>query len=145
MDATTNRPSLDRRDFRAALEARRRELTQDIQRRVARIRDDSAPAAKEMDDVDTQDLDAALVDLATVTLRRIDEAIDRLDAGIYGLCTRCAEPISEARLRALPFALCCRDCETDRERQLMHAEEPARTRAWNRALTEGDLVVREEP
>ena len=122
MDATANRPLLDRGDLRAALEARRRELIEDVQRRIARIRDGSTPAAKELDDVDAQDL----------------------DAGIYGLCTRCAGPISEARLKALPFALCCRDCETDRERQLMHTEEPARTRAWTRALTEGDLVLREE-
>ena len=82
MDAiTTNRPPLDRREFRVALEARRRELIGDVQRRVARIRDGSTPAGKELDDADAQDLDAALVDLATVTLRRIDEAIDRLDAG----------------------------------------------------------------
>jgi DnaK suppressor protein len=145
MDAiTTNRPPLDRREFRVALEARRRELIGDVQRRVARIRDGSTPAGKELDEADAQDLDAALVDLATVTLRRIDEAIDRLDAGIYGLCTRCAEPISEARLLALPFALCCRDCETARERQLMHTEEPARTKAWTRALTDGDLALRED-
>src|ERR1035437_2983313 len=35
-------------------------------------------------------------------LRLVEEALDRLDAGDYGVCLACDEPIAEKRLRALP-------------------------------------------
>ena len=137
----------NRTSFRAALEARRRQLIDDLHRRVARIRENGADAtlARELDEGEARDLDAALVDLATTTIHRIDRALERLDAGTYGVCTRCREPISAARLRALPFALCCRDCETARELQDAAPDLPARSRAWTRALVSGDMVLREEP
>jgi DnaK suppressor protein len=48
-------------------------------------------------------------------LREIDAALDRIDDGTYGTCEECSEPISEARLKALPYATLCVDCKADRE------------------------------
>ena len=48
-------------------------------------------------------------------LREIDAALDRIDEGSYGICEECSEPISEARLKALPYATLCVDCKADRE------------------------------
>jgi len=50
------------------------------------------------------------------TLNRVNEAIGRLEVGTYGFCYECGDEITEARLRALPFALRCKDCEEERER-----------------------------
>ena len=44
-------------------------------------------------------------------LRLVDEALDRLDAGDYGICLACDEPIAPKRLRALPWARYCVACE----------------------------------
>ena len=44
-------------------------------------------------------------------LRMIEEALDRLDAGDYGICLGCDEPIAEKRLRALPWARYCVTCQ----------------------------------
>jgi DnaK suppressor protein len=44
-------------------------------------------------------------------LRLVDEALDRLDAGDYGICLACDEPIALKRLRALPWARYCVACE----------------------------------
>jgi DnaK suppressor protein len=44
-------------------------------------------------------------------LRLVDEALDRLDAGDYGVCLACDEPIAPKRLRALPWARYCVACE----------------------------------
>ena len=44
-------------------------------------------------------------------LRLVEEALDRLDAGDYGICLACDEPIAEKRLRALPWARYCVACE----------------------------------
>ena len=60
-------------------------------------------------------MDFALMEMESETLRQIDEAIQRLDDGTYGVCSECDETISEARLKALPFATVCRDCQAQRE------------------------------
>jgi len=38
---------------------------------------------------------------------RIGHALERIDAGTYGLCERCGRPIEKARLKALPYASLC--------------------------------------
>ena len=40
-------------------------------------------------------------------LEQVNQALARLDAGEYGFCTVCGEPIGEARLNALPYATLC--------------------------------------
>jgi DnaK suppressor protein len=45
------------------------------------------------------------------TLILVNEAIERLDAGDYGICHACEEPISEKRLKVLPWAKYCVPCQ----------------------------------
>jgi DnaK suppressor protein len=68
-----------------------------------------------------KDMEFALVQMKADTLGRIDEAMRRLEAGTYGECAECATEITGARLKALPFAVLCRDCQ-ERE-ELRTAEE----------------------
>jgi RNA polymerase-binding transcription factor DksA len=107
----------DRSELRRALEARRAELDAMVQLRVARIREHGAdPSETRYEEEDpSHDLDAAIADLATATLRHIDQALQRLGNGEYGRCSSCGGRIAEVRLRALPFALRCRGCESARE------------------------------
>jgi RNA polymerase-binding transcription factor len=44
-------------------------------------------------------------------LRAVNQALDDLEAGRYGTCQECGEPIAKARLRALPFATRCVACQ----------------------------------
>lgn len=44
------------------------------------------------------------------TLKKIDEALEKLDRGAYGLCERCGERIEEKRLGFMPFATLCIGC-----------------------------------
>jgi DnaK suppressor protein len=44
-------------------------------------------------------------------LRMIEAALDRLDAGDYGVCLGCDEPIPAKRLQALPWARYCVGCQ----------------------------------
>jgi DnaK suppressor protein len=47
-------------------------------------------------------------------LDKIERAVDRIDAGSYGLCERCGRPIEKARLKALPYAtLCVKDKQAE--------------------------------
>ena len=80
-------------------------------------------------------MDYALMEMESATLRRIDEAIVRLGGGTYGLCSECGGKIAEARLKALPFALTCRDCQEQEEGEAAErlAEHPRETAARGRA------------
>ena len=62
-----------------------------------------------------EDIEFALIQMKAETLTKIDEALTRLDEGAYGYCYECGEEIAERRLRALPFAVRCKDCEAARE------------------------------
>ena len=46
---------------------------------------------------------------------KLQDALARLDAGTFGLCTRCGRPIGSARLRARPMTDLCIDCKTETE------------------------------
>ncbi len=48
-------------------------------------------------------------------LRAIEEALARIRQGTYGVCVVCKQPISKARLEAVPWTHLCRECK-ERER-----------------------------
>ena len=49
-------------------------------------------------------------------LKQVNDALKRMDNGTYGLCLECNQPIDTARLKAIPFAELCMDCQRRRER-----------------------------
>lgn len=51
-------------------------------------------------------------------LRLVEEALDRLDSGGYGTCQYCERPIAAKRLRALPWARYCVECQENLGAQL---------------------------
>ncbi len=48
------------------------------------------------------------------TLREVEAALERMDAGSYGRCQKCGQPIAEERLEALPAARLCIACKRAR-------------------------------
>ncbi len=55
-------------------------------------------------------------------LKKIDEAIARIEGGTYGVCESCGEQISTKRLEARPVTTLCIECKTRQEEQeKMHA------------------------
>ena len=68
-------------------------------------------------------MDFALMEMESETLRKIDEALHRLEEGTYGDCTECGQKIAEARLKAVPFASACRECQEQQE-ELAVSERP---------------------
>jgi DnaK suppressor protein len=49
-------------------------------------------------------------------IQRIDAALDRMEAGQWGVCASCGEEIERRRLEALPWAIRCANCATLHER-----------------------------
>ena len=110
-------------ELKSILEDRRREIVNQVQERMRDVRSEGAGAtvqgvldAAESSEADIQDeIEFALIQMKAETLNKIDEALRRLEEGTYGYCFECGEEISERRLRALPFAVRCKDCEEARE------------------------------
>lgn len=48
-------------------------------------------------------------------LGKVEDALDRFEAGAYGLCEQCGQEIDPARLKALPYATLCLSCQQHRE------------------------------
>ncbi len=46
------------------------------------------------------------------TVADIDQALERIDAGTYGVCIRCGNPIPDERLEAVPWAALCVPCSS---------------------------------
>lgn len=49
-------------------------------------------------------------------IEEIDEALQRIEDGTYGTCTRCGKEINPARLEAIPWAGLCVECQQKQER-----------------------------
>ncbi|MFC1769761.1 TraR/DksA family transcriptional regulator [Nitrospirota bacterium] len=58
------------------------------------------------------------------TLFKVEESLLKISEGSYGTCDDCEEEINPERLRILPFAIRCRDCQEDFEEQEEEDVEP---------------------
>jgi DnaK suppressor protein len=110
-------------ELKRILEERRREITDQVHGKIRDVRSEGANSpnqgvfdAAETSEADIQDdIEFALIQMKAETLSKIEEALRRLDEGTFGYCFECGDEISERRLRALPFAVRCKDCEEARE------------------------------
>ncbi len=65
----------------------------------------------------TRESELALAANATSMLEQTERALERLEAGTYGLCENCGQPIGKARMQAFPRATLCVDCKQKQERR----------------------------
>ncbi len=110
-------------------------LERDLSTAMARLRhlDGAVAAIEELprsigsnggfaDEVDTiqaserREIGFATRELLVGRVKRLSLALDRLSQGQYGTCVECEEPISAARLQALPEVQTCVRCQDRLER-----------------------------
>ncbi|MGW0147253.1 TraR/DksA family transcriptional regulator [Streptomyces sp. NPDC003333] len=65
----------------------------------------------------TREHELALAANAREMLTQTEHALERLDAGTYGLCENCGNPIGKARMQAFPRATLCVECKQKQERR----------------------------
>jgi len=110
-------------ELKQILEERRREILSEVKENIRDVRAVGASGegqgvldVAETSEADIQDdIELALIQMKSETLHKIEDALARLDEKTYGYCFECGDEISERRLRALPFAVRCKDCEEARE------------------------------
>ena len=69
-----------------------------------------------------QDFAIGLIENSEVTLREIDAALQRIEDGTYGICEESGQPIKKSRLRAIPWARLCIDCQRKLEEEEARAQ-----------------------
>ncbi|MGA5326281.1 TraR/DksA C4-type zinc finger protein [Streptomyces griseoincarnatus] len=101
---------------------RLREEISSSERSLAGLMRDSGDGAGD-DDADTgtknitREHELALAANAREMLDQFERALQRLDAGTYGLCENCGKPIGKARMQAFPRATLCVECKQKQERR----------------------------
>ncbi|NLG51065.1 MAG: conjugal transfer protein TraR [Chloroflexi bacterium] len=108
-------------DLKAYLEAEKERLEQDIAEAEMDVPTDENRAgygnhmADDATEVFEQEKSAGRRRDQQILLDQVTDALQRIENGTYGFCTRCGRPIDSARLRALPTASLCYDCKAREE------------------------------
>lgn len=111
-------------ELKNMLDERRREIQAEVQGKMRDVRAEGTWGGKQHEVLDAvesseadiqEEIEFALIQMKSETLNKINDALGRLEQGNYGNCFECGEEIAEKRLRALPFAVRCKNCEEARE------------------------------
>src|SRR5512147_1226538 len=106
-----DRSAQETEEIRARLMQHKAELRKRVSTIHEHARDpleqDSAEQAAQLGNVAVV---SALEAEAVQQIAEIEAALQRLEAGTYGICVSCGEPIGEGRLKVRPAATQCRDC-----------------------------------
>jgi len=108
------------RDQLLAEKARLEAELDEVERRTAHI--DESDRASELSSYDDhpadlasetfeREKDLAIGESVEHLLHKVISALEKIERGTYGLCDACGRPIKKARLKALPFATLCLDCQ----------------------------------
>jgi DnaK suppressor protein len=101
--------------FRTILNAWRQELLEEVSRTVHTMQDETANHP-DPNDRASQETDMSLElrsrDRERKLIKKIDEAIVKIDSNDYGFCETCGVEIGVQRLEARPTATLCIDCKT---------------------------------
>ncbi|KUM76654.1 DNA-binding protein [Streptomyces griseorubiginosus] len=99
----------------------RTEITTSEESLVGLMRDSGDGAGDDQADTGTKNItresEMALAANAREMLTQTERALGRLDAGTYGLCENCGNPIGKARMQAFPRATLCVECKQKQERR----------------------------
>jgi len=104
--------------FRKLLMERLQALLEDAGATIGDLTDDKERLA---DDIDlasmesNRDFQLRIRDRERTLIHKIQQALQRIEDGEYGVCQHCGEEISERRLIARPVATHCIDCKTEAE------------------------------
>lgn len=50
-------------------------------------------------------------------LYELDDALKKIDEGVFGICEECKSPITKTRLKAIPYARMCVKCQEKKEKK----------------------------
>ncbi|MBI3994634.1 MAG: TraR/DksA family transcriptional regulator [Nitrospirae bacterium] len=87
------------------------QLNTDLQQRIDHVLDSGDQATLDI----AEELDLSLLEMRNKNLKAINDALQRLKEGTYGICEECGSEIPEKRLRVMPFTPFCVACQEKQE------------------------------
>jgi DnaK suppressor protein len=72
-------------------------------------------------------------------LNAINTAIEKIEDGTYGECEECGCEISKKRLKIIPFAKYCVNCQEEIEKRAIYTEEPVEDNLLYKDITISDM------
>jgi DnaK suppressor protein len=112
--------------FRDILESRKAELERMLLNRDGIMIEKTADALDEVQHAAERDLAIHNLNRESNLLRNVRLALDRLEAGSFGVCAECEEEISPKRLIAVPWAPFCLQCQEQADRNHNNGDETIR-------------------
>ena len=106
--------------FRNQLELKKREILDEAGKTLGEMTDQTTnvPDPNDRATIESgRSFELRIRDRERKLLTKIDEALVRIDEGIYGMCEACDEEIGLKRLEARPVTTLCIDCKTAQETQ----------------------------
>jgi DnaK suppressor protein len=114
----------------------RRQVLREISNDLRQGREGSKEEGMDTYDLASEERDRGisfiLTDREREKVQAIQEALDRVDAGTYGICESCESDISPARLNALPFTRLCVNCQAEAEKEAKVARNYDDERAYRK-------------
>jgi len=129
--------------MRTELLRRRQELMKKLDTLDVLQRIPAGVAIPESGDQAVRDLEgegiALLAETQSDELQHIEQALESIDLGEYGICQACGRPISQERLRALPSATLCVVCKRSEEA----SEQPGSGNTYPQRWGKAEEMLRE--
>jgi RNA polymerase-binding transcription factor len=88
-----------------------RQLSEELQNRIDHVLDSGDQATLDI----AEELDLSLLEMRNKNLKAINDALQRLKEGTYGICDECGSEIPEKRLTVMPFTSLCVACQERQE------------------------------
>jgi len=111
--------------FKTRLFGMRAQLIRDVQRIEEAIQEDvrtpgelsTVPTHNADFDAEGIDADIALAQNEESILEAVEEALERIEEGKFGICQQCGSPIPNERLEAIPYSAFCIRCASEQEKR----------------------------
>jgi DnaK suppressor protein len=104
-------------EIRRVLEGKRKELLTGTSDREEILIENAAEEFDRLQQQLNREVAIRNLDRESKLLKEVQAAIDRLDEDTFGVCLRCDEEIPEKRLKAVPWAAYCINCQETIDRQ----------------------------
>lgn len=116
-----------------------REISDDLKEGREGAKDDGMDTYDLASEERDREISFILSDRERGKLQAIEDALERIEDGTYGICESCEAEIAAARLEAMPFTRLCVSCQSDREKEAKLTRRYDDERAYRRlGATEGD-------
>ena len=124
---------------RDTLAGMKKQLLEEIKHDLKQGRETSKDEGMDTYDLASEERDREisfiLTDRDRGKLQAIEDALDRIDGGSYGICESCEAEVAEGRLVAMPFTRLCVQCQADREVEAKQNRRGEDDRTYRRLST----------